>query len=84
MEGVSMYAPHGIRVGGVENPQGFGVMNADLPRRRTRMTRIEIDEQAIYKCVQLGNKGISGLLPNLFAQTGLFLISKYGKEQCIE
>ncbi|MBU3966795.1 MAG: hypothetical protein KKG76_05390 [Euryarchaeota archaeon] len=28
--GVSTYALRGIRVRGVENPQGFGVMNADL------------------------------------------------------
>ena len=25
MEGVSTYAPQGIRVRGVENPQGFGI-----------------------------------------------------------
>ncbi|MDP2840994.1 MAG: hypothetical protein Q8O17_01800 [Candidatus Methanoperedens sp.] len=29
LEGVSTYAPQGIRVRGVENPQGFGMMNAD-------------------------------------------------------
>ena len=28
--GVYTYAPQGIRVRGVENPQGFGMMNADL------------------------------------------------------
>jgi hypothetical protein len=30
LEGVSTYALRGIGVRGVENPQGFGMINADL------------------------------------------------------
>ncbi len=35
----------------------------------------------IKRSAFIGKNGFSGLLPNLFAQTGLFLISKYEQEQ---
>jgi len=35
----------------------------------------------IKRSAFIGNNGFFGLLPNLFAKTGLFLISKYEQEQ---
>ncbi len=35
----------------------------------------------IKRCAFIGNNGFFGLFPNLFARTGLFLISKYEQKQ---
>jgi hypothetical protein len=46
IEGVSTYVPQGIRVRGVENPQGFGIderrfVDRNFQQNSTRMTQIK-------------------------------------------
>ncbi|GFO97815.1 hypothetical protein ig2599ANME_2026 [groundwater metagenome] len=54
LEGVSTYAPQGIRVRGVENPQGFGVDERRLiaSAHRKGSEKCEVQQQYLDFCIK--------------------------------